>query len=76
MKIKELAEYHNIPHMSLFDIREDTDIFDLYEKADYLLLTKGHKAQQKKREKELAVIKSSKFYKMKVKYDAKKSKFH
>lgn len=164
-RVKELAEYHNIPHMSLFDIREDTDIFDLYEKADYSLLTKGHKervshyldfldkngvkrldrdilnskdtpfdrmyhavygeihpfpvvsldeqerrihefigvmegkeqkvknefsdfrreaaarlkenkAQQKKLEKELAVIKSSKFYKMKVKYDAIKSKFH
>ena len=163
-RVKELAEYHNIPHMSLFDIKDDTDIFDLYEKADYSLLQKGHKqrvshyldfldkngvkridrdvlnskdapfdrmhqsvygeirpfptvsldeqerrihefigvmeakeknlknryaeyrkdttaklkenkAQQKKLEKELALIKSSKFYKMKVKYDAIKNKF-
>lgn len=42
-RVKELAEYHNIPHMSLFDIKEDTDIFDLYEKADYSMLTRGHK---------------------------------
>lgn len=164
-RVKELAEYHNIPHMSLFDIKDDTDIFDLYEKADYTLLTKGHKervshyldfldkngvkrldrdvlnskdtpfdrihhavygeirpfpavsldeqerrihefitvmeekeqklkgeftdfrratsarlkeerAKQKKLEKELAIIKSSKFYKMKVKYDAIKNMFH
>lgn len=164
-RVKELAEYHNIPHMSLFDIKDDTNIFDLYEKADYTLLKKGHKdrvshyldfldrngvkrvsrdvlnskdapfdrmphmvygeirpfptvsleeqerriqefigvleeretgvkerfkeyrkttaaqlkeekQKEKKLEKELAEIKSSKFYKMKVKYDAIKSKFH
>ena len=42
-RIKELAEYHNIPYMLAKDINQDTNIFDLYEKTDYTRLQTGHK---------------------------------
>lgn len=38
----ELASYHNIPHSSFLDLREDTTIFDLYEQADFTKIHSGH----------------------------------
>lgn len=42
-RILELADYHNIQHMPAKEIKEDTDIFALYEKADFTSVQKGHK---------------------------------
>lgn len=42
-RILELARYHNIQHMAAKDITEDTNIFDVYEKADFTSVQKGHK---------------------------------
>lgn len=42
-RVKELAEYHHIPHMSMDDIKEDTNVIDLYHKTDYGCLFDGHK---------------------------------
>ena len=42
-RVKELTEYHNIPHMEMTEITDKTNIFDLYEKTDYTCLMKGHK---------------------------------
>ena len=42
-RVKELTEYHNIPHMEMTEITDKTNIFDLYEKTDYSCLLKGHK---------------------------------
>ncbi|MBR5047482.1 MAG: polysaccharide pyruvyl transferase family protein, partial [Eubacterium sp.] len=41
-RVAELASYHNIPHISYLDLKEDTTIFDLYEKADYSKFYLGH----------------------------------
>ena len=38
----ELAEYHNIPHISVNDLKKDTTIFDLHERADFSALHRGH----------------------------------
>lgn len=42
MRIKELADYHNIPSCMITDIREDTDIFGLAERADFQRIQEGH----------------------------------
>ena len=42
-RVKELTEYHNIPHMEMTEITDKTNVFDLYEKTDYSCLLKGHK---------------------------------
>ena len=42
-RVAELASYHNIPHISYLDLKDDTTIFDLYEKADYSAFYKGHR---------------------------------
>lgn len=42
-RVKELAEYHNIPHIIGSDLTEDMNIIDLYNKADYSALARGHK---------------------------------
>lgn len=42
-RVKELTEYHNIPHMEMTEITDKTNIFDLYQKTDYSCLLKGHK---------------------------------
>ena len=41
-RIKELVDYHNIPHMMMKDLNEQTNIFDLHEKADFAKLNQGH----------------------------------
>lgn len=41
-RIKELVDYHNIPHIMMEDLTEKTSIFDLYEKADFAALKRGH----------------------------------
>lgn len=41
-RIKELVDYHNIPHMLEKDLKEDTDIFTLHHHADFLAMQKGH----------------------------------
>lgn len=42
-RILELARYHNIQHMPAKDITDTTNIFDVYEKADFTSVQKGHK---------------------------------
>ncbi|MCD8019810.1 MAG: polysaccharide pyruvyl transferase family protein [Clostridiales bacterium] len=41
-RVKELADYHHIPHIVRNELQEQTTIYDLYEKADYGALQKGH----------------------------------
>lgn len=41
-RIKELVDYHNIPHMLEKDLTSDTNIFDLHSKADFSAIQKGH----------------------------------
>lgn len=41
-RILELVEYHNIPHSMISEINQDTSIFDVYEKADFRQIRKGH----------------------------------
>ena len=41
-RIKELVDYHNIPHMLEKDLKTDTNIFDLHNSADFGALRKGH----------------------------------
>ncbi|MDO5145611.1 MAG: polysaccharide pyruvyl transferase family protein [Eubacteriales bacterium] len=42
-RVKELAQYHNIPYMEWQDVREDTNVIDLYQKTDYSQLKRGHR---------------------------------
>ena len=42
-RIAELAQYHHIPHIDYRDLKEDDNIFDFYEKADYSRVYEGHK---------------------------------
>lgn len=42
-RVRELASYHNIPFTLYSDLEDGTTIFDLYEKADYGMLHRGHK---------------------------------
>lgn len=42
-RIKELVDYHHIPHMLNTQINSSTSILDLYEKADYAALNRGHR---------------------------------
>ena len=42
-RIKELVTYHHIPHLMMQDLDERTDIFDLYENADFSQISKYHK---------------------------------
>ena len=42
-RVEELASYHNIPYISCLDLKSDTSIFDLYEKADYSAFYRGHR---------------------------------
>ena len=41
-RIKELVDYHDIPHILMNDLKDDTNIFDLYEKADFLTVRRNH----------------------------------
>ena len=41
-RIRELAEYHNIPNMPAHLVDEKTDIFDIYEKTDFSQVNNGH----------------------------------
>lgn len=41
-RILELARYHNIQHILAEDIKEDTDIFTIYENADFSSVQQGH----------------------------------
>lgn len=41
-RIMELVEYHHIPHMMMKDLNKETNIFDLYDKADFSALQEGH----------------------------------
>lgn len=42
-RIRELAEYHNIPNMPAHSVDESTDIFELYEKTDFSQVNAGHR---------------------------------
>lgn len=42
-RVLELAKYHNIQHISAENITSKTDIFKLYEKADFYSVQKSHK---------------------------------
>ena len=41
-RIRELAEYHNIPNMPAHDVNESTNIFELYENTDFTQVNNGH----------------------------------
>lgn len=41
-RTRELADYHNVPSMPVSVIDDDTDIFDIYEKTDFSIVSKGH----------------------------------
>lgn len=41
-RIRELVNYHHIPHLMMGELKKETDIFSLYEKADYLSMMKNH----------------------------------
>lgn len=41
-RILELARYHQIPYMLAEDLKEDTDIFKIYENADFSSVKHGH----------------------------------
>ena len=41
-RIRELAEYHNVPNMPASEVDENTDIFDIYEKTDFSQVNDGH----------------------------------
>lgn len=41
-RILELARYHNIQHMAATELTEDTDIFKVYEQADFYSVQDGH----------------------------------
>lgn len=41
-RIRELAEYHNVPNMPASLVDENTDIFDIYEKTDFSQVNVGH----------------------------------
>lgn len=42
-RISELVRYHNIPHINYQDLKEEDNIFTLYDKADYTRLYDGHR---------------------------------
>lgn len=42
-RILELAEYHHIPHMLAKDIKETTNLSDIYEATDFDVIHQGHK---------------------------------
>ena len=44
-RIKELVDYHHIPHTMIPDIDENTNIFDIYEKSDFTSILDGHEAR-------------------------------
>ncbi|MBQ9983302.1 MAG: polysaccharide pyruvyl transferase family protein [Lachnospiraceae bacterium] len=41
-RILELAQYHNIQYMLTKDVKDTTNIFDVYEKADFNRVKDGH----------------------------------
>lgn len=41
-RILELVDYHNIPHSMIADIKKETSIFDVHEKADFKKVLTGH----------------------------------
>lgn len=41
-RIRELVDYHQIPHMFNRDLTDDVNIFDLHEHADFSGIHKGH----------------------------------
>lgn len=42
-RILELARYHNIQYMLAKEITDETDIFKIYERADFYRVQRGHK---------------------------------
>lgn len=42
-RVRELVEYHNIPHISVNDINKNTRLQDLYENTDFKSVRCGHK---------------------------------
>lgn len=41
-RILELAQYHHLPHINFFDLKEGDDIFRLFEKVDISHIYEGH----------------------------------
>ena len=41
-RMKELTEYHNLPHIWAKDINEQSDIFELFAKTDFKQVLNGH----------------------------------
>lgn len=41
-RVRELALYHNIPLRSVEDIKDDTELLNIYESIDFSQVLKGH----------------------------------
>lgn len=41
-RVWELADYHNLPMVGMNDLTDDTTLYDLFEKADFNSIYKGH----------------------------------
>lgn len=41
-RVKELVDYHHIPHMLMKDLTEGSSIIDLHERADFSGIARGH----------------------------------
>lgn len=44
-RIRELAEYHGIPHILMEELKKETSIFQLHEQADFAGIARGHQAR-------------------------------
>lgn len=44
-RIRELAEYHQIPHILMKELTKETSIFRLHEQADFAGIARGHEAR-------------------------------
>ena len=44
-RIRELAEYHQIPHILMNELKKDASIFRFHERADFAGIAKGHQAR-------------------------------
>lgn len=44
-RVKELVEYHKLPHMFMSELTKKTSIFDLHEQADFAGIARGHQAR-------------------------------
>ena len=44
-RIRELAEYHQIPHMLMNELTDETSILQIHHQTDFSVIAKGHRAR-------------------------------